>query len=90
MILARRSPTSQRAALQTVLGQHVRPIADQAYAVLQASTPRPTDQDLGSGATANQLASAAVAATAAEQEAATAIGSIGARIRDFAARAMPV
>ncbi|MFD0636582.1 hypothetical protein ACFQ9X_38385 [Catenulispora yoronensis] len=67
----------------------VRLITDQAYAALQALTPRPTDQDLGTVATANRLAATAVAATDAEHAAAASMESIGAAIREFAARAAP-
>lgn len=72
----------RRTELATVVAQHVKPIADQAFAALQARTPRPTDQDLATPATANQLA-----ATVAEQEAAAAIAGIDKRIHELAANA---
>jgi TolA-binding protein len=72
---------------EDVLVQHIKPVSDQAFAMLQAANPRPTDQDLATLATADKLVSDAIAATAAEQEAAAALGAVDQRIRQFAGNA---
>lgn len=69
--------------LKTVVDRHRGPIADQAWAVLAARNPRPTDHDLDDVAAADQLAAWAVAATSAHQESAAKIDDIDARIKGF-------
>ena len=69
--------------LKTVVDRHRGPIADQAWAVLAARNPRPTDHDLDDVAAADQLAAWAVAATSAHQESAAEIDGIDASIKAF-------
>jgi hypothetical protein len=69
--------------LITVVDRYRGPIADQAWAVLAARNPRPTDHDLHDVAAADQLAAWAVAATAAHQESAAKIEGIGEGIKAF-------
>jgi hypothetical protein len=69
--------------LTTVIDRHRGPIADQAWAVLAARNPRPTDHDLDDVAAADQLAAWAVAATSAHQESAAKIEGIDEKIKAF-------
>lgn len=69
--------------LMTVVDRHCGPIADQAWAILAARNPRPTDHDLDDVAAADQLAAWAVAATSAHQESAAKIEGIGESIKAF-------
>ncbi|MGH6657891.1 MAG: hypothetical protein ACRDVE_22105 [Actinocrinis sp.] len=69
--------------VMTVVDRYRGPIADQAWAVLAARNPRPTDHDLHDVAAADQLAAWAVAATAAHQESAAKIEGIGESIKAF-------
>ena len=69
--------------LITVVDRYRGPIADQAWAVLAARNPRPTDHDLHDVAAADQLAAWAVAATCARQESAAKIEGIGESIKAF-------
>ena len=69
--------------LVTLVDRHRGPIADQAWAVLAARNPRPTDHDLDDVAAADQLAAWAVAATPAHQESAARIEDIGEGIEAF-------
>jgi hypothetical protein len=69
--------------LITVVDRYRGPIADQAWAVLAARNPRPTDHDLHDVAAADQLAAWAVAATCAHQESAAKIEGIGESIKAF-------
>ena len=76
--------------LVSVVDRHRGPIADQAWAVLEARNPRPTDHDLDDVAAADQLAAWAVAATSAHQESAAKIEDIGDSIKAFPAVAGPL
>lgn len=77
----------QRNALQALLAQDSGAVADQAYAVLEAVNPRPTEQAATQPPTANELYAQAVAATTAGQQATTATAAAGDRIRAFAQNA---
>ena len=72
-----------RDQLMTVVDRYRGPIADQAWAVLAARNPRPTDHDLHDVAAADQLAAWAVAATSAHQDSAAKIEGIGESIKAF-------
>ena len=69
--------------LMAVVDRHRGPIADQAWAVLAARNPRPTDHDLDDVAAADQLVAWAVAATSAHQESAAKIEGIHESIKAF-------
>jgi len=69
--------------LMTMVDRYRGPIADQAWAVLAARNPRPTDHELDDVAAADQLAAWAIAATSAHQESAAKIEGIGESVEAF-------
>ena len=69
--------------LVAVVDRYRGPIADQAWAVLVARNPRPTDHDLDDVAAADRLAAWAIAATSAHQESSAKIEGIGESVEAF-------